>query len=294
MVIVRDDARYCTTLIDENMPKSVRSSNMIEAERHRLIKKLVNERSIVSLSDLVEILEASEATVRRDIGALAERGEITRIRGGAQSVRPRHEAHLVGSPFILSQELAIAEKRAIGRAAAKLIEPGDSLIISGGTTTYALVEFLPSEGLDILTNSIPIVVQLLGTGKNRVTVPGGTIYREQNIVLSPFEDDATHHFSAKTLFAGCFGINRFGVMEADPLIVQSQVRLLRRCEQLVVMADHRKLRQRSSIVVAGLERMAVLVTDDQAPDEDLEVLRSAGVRVIRAEVDASDRQLENA
>ena len=71
-------------------------------------------------------------------------------------------------------------------------------------------------------------------------MPGGTIYREQKIVLSPFEDDASDHFSAKTLFTGCFGINRFGLMEADPLIVQSHRRLMRRCEQLVVLADARK------------------------------------------------------
>src|SRR5487761_1452470 len=128
---------------------------MIEAERHRLIKKLVDERSIVSLSDLVEILCASEATVRRDISALAERGQINRIRGGAESLSPRHQVHLVGSPFKLSQGLAVAEKRAIGRAAAKLITPGDSLVVSGGTTTFAMVEFLPTEGLDILTNSVP-------------------------------------------------------------------------------------------------------------------------------------------
>lgn len=267
---------------------------MIEAERHRLIKRLVDERSVVSLSDLVEILGASEATVRRDISSLADRGQINRIRGGAQSLSPRHEAHLVGSPFELSQGLAVAEKRAIGRAAAKLIASGDSLIISGGTTTYAMVEFLPTDGLDILTNSVPIVTQLLRAGRNRVTVPGGTIYREQSIVLSPFEDDATNHFSAKTLFASCFGVNRFGVMEADPLIVQSQVRLLRRCEQLVVLADHSKLRQRSSLVVAGLDRITTLVTDDGAADQDLEWLRSAGVRVICAEVESADRQLRTA
>jgi DeoR family ulaG and ulaABCDEF operon transcriptional repressor len=262
---------------------------MIEAERHRVIRKLVDERSIVSVSDLVEILGASEATVRRDIGTLAQRGDITRIRGGAQSVRPRHEAHLVGLPFKLSQGVAVAQKRAIARAAAKLIEPGDSIIISGGTTTYALVEFLPREGLDILTNSIPIVTELLALGRHRVTVTGGTIFREQDIVLSPFEDDATNHFSAKTLFAGCFGINRSGIMEADPLIVQSHVRLLRRCEQLVVLADRSKLLQRSSMVVAGLERITVLVTDEGARDEDLEPLRSAGVRIVRAELDSPDK-----
>jgi DeoR family ulaG and ulaABCDEF operon transcriptional repressor len=265
---------------------------MIEAERLRIIRKIVDERSIVSLAELVEILGASEATVRRDIGAMAERGEITRIRGGAESLRPRHEAHLVGTPFSLSKDVAAAEKRAIARAAATLISPGDSIIISGGTTTFALVEFLPPESLDILTNSIPIVTQLLATSRNRVTLPGGTIYREQNIVLSPFEDDSTSHFWAKTLFTGCFGVNRFGLMEADPLVVQSLTRMLRRCEHLVVMADSRKLRQRSSIIVAGIERISTLVTDAGATDAEVDVFRSAGVKVLRLPVEPGDRLAE--
>ena len=81
-------------------------------------------------------------------------------------------------------------------------------------------------------------------------------------------------------------------MEADPLIVQSQTRLLRRCEQLVVMADSRKLRQRSSIVIAGLEQLNALVTDEGATESELEPFRAAGVKVIRAQIDAQDRLAE--
>jgi DeoR family ulaG and ulaABCDEF operon transcriptional repressor len=267
---------------------------MIEAERHRLIHKLVDQKSVVSVADLVEMLGASEATVRRDINALAERGEITRIRGGAASVRPRLEAHLVGAPFELSQGVAAAEKRAIARVAATLISPGESLIICGGTTTYALVEFLTVENLDILTNSVPLMTQLLATSDHRVTLPGGTIYREQNIVLSPFDDDAIGHFWAKTLFTGCFGLNRFGILEADPLIVHSQTRLLRRCEKVVVMADSRKLRQSSSIVVVPLERVSTLITDEGAAEEDLKPFRAAGVNVLKAPVDQADRLADQA
>ena len=93
---------------------------------------------------------------------------------------------------------------------------------------------------------------------------------------------------------GCYGINRFGVMEADTLVVQSQVRLLKRCEKVVMMADRYKLRQRSSIVVAGLDKVSVLVTDEAARKEDLDWLRSAGVRVVQAAFDTTDGELESA
>lgn len=261
---------------------------MLEAERHRLILKLLQERSIVSVSDLVEILGASDATVRRDVNAMAETGQIRRIRGGAEAIRPRHEAHLVGTPFALNRDVAIPQKRAIARAAAALIEDGDSIIVNAGTTTLAMVEFLAERQLDVLTNSIPIMTRLHETSGNRVSVPGGTIFREQNIIISPFKDDTVESFWAQKLFTGCYGLNRHGLMEADPLIVQAQARLLKRAEQVIIMADSRKLRLRSAIIVMPLERINILITDDGARDEDLEDVRSAGVKVIIAKAEQAD------
>jgi DeoR family ulaG and ulaABCDEF operon transcriptional repressor len=257
---------------------------MLERERHTIILKLLDDRSIVSVVELAGLLNASEATVRRDVNALAEQGALRRIRGGAEAVRPLHEAHLVGMPFSLSKDQCVAEKRAIAQAAAQLIEGDESIIIQGGTTTFALVEFLADTELDILTNSFPIAARLLEASRNRITLPGGTLFREQNIVLSPFDNDATSNFHARTMFAGCYGIGRFGITETDPLIVQAETRLLQRAERLVVMADSRKLRNRSSMVVAGLDRISVLVTDSGARPEELEVFRTAGIQVIVVEV----------
>lgn len=266
---------------------------MLERERHRLILKLVAERSVVSVTEFVDMLDASEATIRRDIVALADRGELKRVRGGAEALRPRHKAHLVGVPFNVNMEVAVPEKRAIARAAAALVEPGDSIIINGGTTTWRLVEFLRDLDLDILTNSFPIAADLLATARSRITLPGGTIYPEQNIILSPYEEaDAVAHFSGRIMFTGAYGIGRAGLLETDPLIVQSECRLLRRAERLVVMADASKLRRHSSMVVAPLDRVNVLVTDDAATEADLAPLRDAGVEVVVAEVTAEDRALD--
>lgn len=262
---------------------------MLERERHRLIVKFINERSIVSVGDLVELLAASEATIRRDINTLAERGEIKRIRGGAEAVTPRHEAHLVGTPFEMSQALNAPQKRAIARAAAQLISPGESIIINGGTTTFALVEFLADHDLDILTNSFPIAAQLLATSRNRITLPGGTIFREQNIVLSPFENDVIENFWGNRLFTGCYGLNRFGLMEADPLIVQAQRKLLKRTEHVVVMADSSKLRCKSSMIVISLKSIATVITDSGATAAELQEFKDAGIEVIVANVEENDR-----
>ena len=264
---------------------------MIERERHRMILKLLAARSVVSVIEFVELLGASEASIRRDINALAERGEIKRIRGGAESLHPRYEAHLVGSPFALSQQIAVAQKRAIARAASALIQANDSIIITGGTTTYALVEFLGRLDIDILTNSFQIAAQLLGTS-NRITLPGGTIYREQGLVLSPYPDSTIANFRATKLFVGCFGFNRFGIMETDPLIVHSTTALLDRAEEIIVLADSRKLQQRSAMIVAPLSRISTLVTDAEARPQELDALRAAGIEVIIAAVEEDQVRTE--
>ncbi len=261
---------------------------MLEAERHRLILRLLQERSIVSIGDLAELIGASDATTRRDINDLAESGQLRRVRGGAEAIRPRHEPHLVGTPFALNRSVAVGEKRAIARAAAALVEDGDSIVVTAGTTTLAMIEFLADRQVDILTNSVPILTRLHETSRNRVSLPGGTIFREQNIIISPFEDDTVESFWAQKLFTGCYGLNQHGLMEADPLIVQAQTRLLKRTEQVIVMADSRKLRQRSSIIVLPLTRISTLITDSGATDGDLADVRAAGVKVII--VDADDMQ----
>jgi len=116
------------------------------------------------------------------------------------------------------------------------------------------------------------------------------VFREQNIVLSPFENDTIRNFRAEKMFTGCFGIDRFGLMETDPLIAQSHTRLLQQTEKLIVMADSSKLQQRSSMIVTGLERVSTLITDDAATDEQLGLFRNAGIEVITAKVAPEDQQ----
>ncbi|WGF88446.1 DeoR/GlpR family DNA-binding transcription regulator [Marinivivus vitaminiproducens] len=256
---------------------------MLERERHRLILKAVEERGVCATGDLVDLLGASEATVRRDIAAMAARGEVRRVRGGVEALRPKPQLQLAGAPFEVRRKARVQQKRAIARAAAALIEPNESIILNTGTTTLHMVEFLADKNLDILTNSFPIAAQLIGHGRNRVTLPGGTVYREQGIILSPFDNDVIGNFWAKRLFTGCYGINGFGMMEADPLIAQAEVKLLERADQIVVLADSRKLEQRSSMIVAPLERIAALITDDGADEAALQPLRAAGVEIVIAD-----------
>jgi DeoR family ulaG and ulaABCDEF operon transcriptional repressor len=258
---------------------------MLERERHRLIVRAAEERSVVSVADLCDLLAASEATIRRDIVALAESGEVRRVRGGVEALRPRYQPHLVGTPLVFSLDIRAAQKRAIARAAAGLIRSDDRIIIGAGSTTFCLAPLLEGMDLDILTSSFPLASHLVGHSRNRVTLPGGTVYREQSIVLSPFDSEVTARFCGRVFFTSCYGLNRFGIMENDPLIVQSQNRLLGSAEELVVLADSRKFRQVSSTIVAPVSRITRIITDDGVRAEELEPFRAVGIDIVIADTE---------
>ena len=254
---------------------------MIEEERRRIILRLLEERAIVSVAEFNDILGRSCATIRRDIDALAVQGKLLRVHGGAIAVNPA-VADAAGCQPVRTDSVAVARKRAIGRAAAALIGDNDSLILAAGTTTLALVDFLAHRQLDVMTNSLAIAAALLATSQNRVSMTGGMIFRDPGIIYSPLEDDATATFWASKMILGCHGVNRHGLMELNPLVAQAHFRLSKRTEQMIVLADSSKLSRSSAFVVLPLRSISVLITDDGAQDSQLEPITRAGVKVVVA------------
>jgi DeoR family ulaG and ulaABCDEF operon transcriptional repressor len=255
---------------------------MHEKERHRIILSAVQEKPIATVQALVELTGASEATIRRDIAALHVQNRLRRVRGGAEALSPPQFIGLAGRPFSVNETLHAAAKRAIAREAVELCANGEPIIINGGTTTFQMVHYLAGRRMPILTNSFPIAEHLLRHSKNTVLVPGGTIYREQNIVLSPFENDVTRNFYARRMFMGAQGLGPLGLMEGDPLLIQAEQKLIDQAEELVLLVDASKFRQRSSLILCPLSRISTVITDDGIEDREAKMLEAAGVGLIVA------------
>lgn len=252
---------------------------MHETERHRVILAAVQARPLATVAELVEITGTSEATIRRDIAALHVEGRLRRVRGGAEAINPPEQGGLMGRPFSVNETINIGQKRAIARAAAELCRDGEPIIINGGTTTYQMVHYLTGRRLSVFTNSFGIAEFLIHNSRNSVVIPGGTIYREQNVILSPFGGVVASHFYAKRMFIGCQGLGAHGLMEADPMVVQSELALINQAEELVVLADSSKFSGRSSLILCGLERIHSVITDSGIHDEDRTMLEKAGVQL---------------
>jgi DeoR family transcriptional regulator, ulaG and ulaABCDEF operon transcriptional repressor len=256
-----------------------------ERERWQVIKAMLRERALVRIAEVCRATAASEASVRRDFARLAELGFAIRVHGGLEAIPGLHIASsdapaLATRSFEISKTLNVAAKRAIAKAAVALCGDGEAIIINGGTTTYEMGEFLRERRLKVLTNSYPLAETLIHNSKCRVALPGGEVYREQKLIVSPFEEDAIQHYSATRMFMSGISIGPLGVIEGDPLIARAETKLLKRAEKLIVLADSSKFTPRGSLVVCPLSRVAILITDDKAPREALAMLREAGVEVM--------------
>lgn len=255
---------------------------MHESERHRLILSAIQDRPVVTVIDLVNMTGVSEATIRRDIATLHMQKKLRRVRGGVEALSPPQFIGLAGRTFAVNETIRIAQKQAIARAAADLCADGEPIIINGGTTTFQMVHPMASRRMQIFTNSVPIAEHLLKHSKNTIMVPGGVIYREQNIILSPFENDVTKNFYARRMFMGAQGLGPLGLMEADPLLIQAEQKLIGQADELIVLADSTKFENRSSLVLCPLERIDTVITDEGISDRAAAMLEAADVKLIVA------------
>jgi DeoR family ulaG and ulaABCDEF operon transcriptional repressor len=173
-----------------------------------------------------------------------------------------------------------AAKAAIGKAAAKLCLAGDFIIIDGGSTTLQMCPHLEDLGLQVVTNSLHIVSALLTQSRTRVFLPAGALFREQNIVLSPFDDDGTNHYHASKIFIGAASIGPHGLMQTDVILLQAERRLIARASEVVLLADSSKFRAPAGQVVCALDAISTVITDDGITDSDARMVKRAGSKLI--------------
>lgn len=258
---------------------------MHAAEREEIILGALREKGFTTYRHLEAKVDASPATIRRDLARLEKLGKIIRLHGGAKAIdvgesRPTGLPSLAGTPFEKSLEHNIAEKRAIGKAAAALCHSGEGVIIDGGTTTFQMCEHLGEIELQVLTNSLHIVTALLGQESTQLLVPSGPIFREQNIILAPAGETTMPNFFASKLFMGSAAISPRGIFQADALLVASQRRFLERADEVILVVDSSKLESSSGAIVCELKQIDRMITDTGADPALIRQLHDAGLEQI--------------
>lgn len=259
---------------------------MHESERHRHILSFLRDRPFATVRDLSQIVVASPATIRRDIGKLHDMGSVRKVFGGiAAADNGMGPDRLSARPFEENQTLDVDAKKAIAEEAEKLVNDGDALIIHGGSTCYLFALRLARRNVKIYTNSLPLASTLWQNGTCHLTIAGGELHRGPGILYSPAVE--LPEFYASKFFIGAQGVGPAGVMESHPLLVREVERLLGRADEVVVLADSRKFGVRARYVVVSFSRIATLITDEGLAESDERMLTDAGIKVIIAKTPRS-------
>lgn len=261
---------------------------MLETQRQQLILDIVDEKKYVSVVELTELLNSSEATIRRDLVKLDKLKKIVKIRGGAQALNTGTASgrrHLAGDAFLVAKEQKAHIKQRIAQKAVELCQDGESIIINGGSSTFMMGQYLQERRLNILTNSFVLAHDLAERSNNQITLPGGEIYWKQGIILSAYEHDTIQYYTASKMFMGTPGFSEIGVTESDALLIRSEQKLRKQAEQLIVLADSSKLGKKSNFIFCPMHEVDILITDSGAPKELLDKFRLHGIEVIVVEIE---------
>jgi DeoR family transcriptional regulator, ulaG and ulaABCDEF operon transcriptional repressor len=257
-----------------------------EQERYRVIREVLHDQPFATVKDLLDVLDVSPATIRRDIAKLHDAGVIRKVFGGIALPESASMPRMHSRPFSENQVINVEAKRAIAMVAEKLCKDGDSLVINGGTTCFIFAQMLSRRSLKIFTNSMPLASSLWETGFCHLTLAGGELYREPGIVYSSTLPDPD--FFASKFFLGAQSITSDGIIESHPLMESVITRLAAKAADIVVLADSSKFDIRARFSVMPLARINTLITDDRISQTHVDMLESEGIDVIIANVPKQD------
>lgn len=257
--------------------------NQVQLRRERLLQ-LLQMDTYASVDSLSERLSVSQLTVRRDLDALQREGMVERLHGGARTSAALRVMDKSEISFYMRRGAQVAEKQAIARLALNLLEKDDIIIVDASTTGMYFARAIPAGfPLTIITYSACLPVELAGLPDLQVISTGGVLHRTSLCFLGQDAERGLQPFHARRAFLGAKGID-LDVGCTDALLPEIRLKadLLRRVNEVILLADHTKLGNIGLAAFAALENIAVLVTDEGADAGMVEAIEARGVKVMIA------------
>lgn len=248
-------------------------------QRRARLLSIVDSRRAARLEELSAALGVSVATVRRDLDELAAAGHVRRVHGGAVAVETRPvEPH-----FDVKAAEAAEQKERIAARAVDLLEPDDTVYLDSGSTVLAAARLLHGwDRLTVVTNSVPVLVELAGRGPSLVVV-GGEYRATSRALVGPLSRHLLDQIHVNRALIGSFAVSlEDGLTTTDAAEALTKALAMTRATQVVLLADSRKLGTRSFVHAGRLDAVDVLVTDTGLDDRTARALARRGIEVIRA------------
>jgi len=252
---------------------------LLVEERRRRMMEILDAQERATVEELVDRFGVSAVTIRGDLDALTATGAIVRSHGGALK---RVEAS--DEPIDVKETLHHAEKTRIARAALAMIRDGETIILDSGTTTVEIARQIRSSelrSLNVVTNALNIAMELANLPHVRVIMIGGLLRPMAYTLVGPSAENALRGLNADRVFLGVDGLDpEIGLMTPDVLEAKLNAIMIEIAREVVVVADSSKFQRRSLSVIAKLDKVHKLITDDAAPPEIAAALRARNVEVV--------------
>jgi DeoR/GlpR family transcriptional regulator of sugar metabolism len=247
-------------------------------ERRQRVLDLVSQRGFVTLTDLVQAMQVSESTIRRDLDHWDREGLVRRTHGGAMYVGN-------GSTLPALEDRSSAqleEKQAVARVAASRIRDGDSVLLDGGTTTLEVARLLVGRSVQIVTNSLPIASLFVSRPETDLVLLGGYVYPRTGVALGPWTLRMLEDIHVQQTILSVGGLTARGLFNSNLLLVETERQMMRCGDEVVVVADHTKIGRTALAWLCELSTIDTLIVDADLTAEQRALLNQNDVRVILA------------
>ncbi len=252
---------------------------MLKSIRHSQIRDIVNENGQITVTELNNRLNVSEATIRRDLEEMDQLGWIRRARGGAVRIERAEKE----PPILQRQAEQKDEKQRIGQAAAAYVRPGQTIFLGSGSTVSAIVPFIQELPLTVVTNSLPVINQLAGHDHIELIVIGGQFRQSELSMVGHVAEQAIREFRADLVFMGMRAVDAVHGFTSDYVAEAMTDRaILQMAPRCVVVADHTKFGRVSTVFLAPVTAVHTIISDRQLQPEIAAELHDKGLEVILA------------
>lgn len=247
---------------------------MYTVERQQKILQFVRQHKVIKLVTLTKEFNVSMETIRRDIQQLAQEKKIEKFYGGIKYIEPVEG--LMDSRF----DQQFTEKVAIAKACAELVEDGECIFLDSGTTTYHIARFLlEKKNITIITNSLPVAFDLIGSNIEVVIIGGKIRHSEKSVTSNDFLFNFKHLNINKAFICTSGvtlekGISDFNIDEA---ITRKEI--INISQKIYVATDSSKFNKDVAIQVCPIDMVDTIITDDTLDQDTLNRFINAGVQL---------------
>ena len=254
------------------------NADLLGLERQERIAHLLEQRGTLTVSEISESFEVSEATVRRDLAALASRNMLRRVHGGAMRI---HTVATSEAPIMLRQDQNIEAKRRIGQAAARRVQNGETVLLVGGSTGMAVARELGEHSnLTIVTDSLFIAQELIHQGSHKVIMLGGMIDPAEFAVRGTFLRLILSELQVDKVILGTKAISPDrGLSGESAEEAEISRAYIHAGHHVIVVTDSSKFHQSALVRVVPIDAIDMLITDDGIPPSALAIFQEHGIYV---------------